>query len=487
MSKFALRPYQQNQIAQVFQHWAAGRKRVLMQSGTGTGKTVMFNHIINLAEKKGKRVLVIADRRELITQTWRRLWDAHGIHAGIIMDGHPQVFRLPVQIASIQTLNKRSFPPDIDLVIIDECRSSVSPSYAPIFKFYADAHFLGVDATPVRTSGSGFDHIYQALVVGKSIKEMEVEGALIPAKPFINPINQSELDKVPLTAGDYNEQKLSRLMSQDNMTADLVASWRRWAPGKKTLVFAVDIAHSKAIVAQYQKAGIPAAHVDGSFSTDEREAIFKALQTGKIQVLSNVGIATYGVDFPWLEAVQLARPTKSLALYLQMVGRGARPYTYPDGVKMAYYILLDHANCIMEHLSPNAERRWTLKATPKTKKKQAKKFLMRRDGQEEIITERQRPAQLEGVELIEMDEAALRYYQNCKKFDKIHARQQATGRRPLWAYFAYADKNPEGLGLEELTYIGQKLGFKPGWGYAKHKENQRAAREAETIQQAADN
>lgn len=467
MSKYALRPYQQNQIAQVFQHWAAGRKRVLMQSGTGTGKTVMFNHIINLAEKKGKRVLVLADRRGLITQTWKRLWDAHGIHAGIIMNGHPQVYQLPVQIASVQTITRRNFPPDIDLIVIDECRSSVSPTYEPIFQFYSDAHVLGVDATPVRTSGAGFDHIYQALVIGKGIKEMESEGALVPAKIFRNPIPQTQLDKIKVTAGDYNEQQLSALMSQESVISDLVASREKWAPGKKTLVFAVDIKHSKLIVEQYKKAGIAAAHVDGESSTEEREYLFNALKIGKIEVLSNVGIATYGVDLPWLEVVQLARPTKSLALYLQMVGRGARPCKETG---KTHYRLLDHANCIDEHGLPNAERKWTLKPSPKRGKK---KFILRdKNGEERIVKGREIPEQMEGMELVEMDEATMEFYKNRKNFDKIFGALAYNGHKPLWAYFKYASKYPDALGRNELDYIGTKLGFKPGWGYYKYKELQ---------------
>lgn len=442
-----------------------GNRRFVLGDFTVTHNTVMFNHIVNLAYLKGKRVLVIADRRELITQTWQRLWDAHGIHAGIIMNGHAQAFNIPVQIASVQTLNRRTFPPNIDLVVIDECRSSVSPSYAPIFAYYADAHFLGVDATPVRTSGQGFDHLYNALVCGPSIKEMENQGALIPAKCYINPINQTVLDKIKITAGDYNEQQLARAMSADNITADLVASWVKHAGGEKTLVFAVDVIHSKSIVDQYKKAGIEAAHVDGTFGTDQRNAIFNALKTGRIQVLSNVGIATYGVDFPWLEVVQAARPTKSLALYLQMCGRGARPFP-----GMSHYKLLDHANWIFEHGQPNADRKWTLKAT-RTNTGKPKKFLVKQEGKQmEIMSERDMPAQAEGVELVELTDQTLAFYKNAKKFDAIHKRQQSNGFKPLWAYFQYAAKYPDALGLQELQYIGNKLGFKPGWGYVKHKE-----------------
>lgn len=443
-----------------------GNRRFVLGDFTVTHNTVMFNHIINLAEKKGYRVLVIADRRELINQTWARLWDAHHIHAGIIMAGHALSFRLPVQIASIQTLNRRSFPPDIDLVIIDECRASVSPAYAPIFAHYPEARFLGVDATPIRTSGQGFDHLYDAIVLGPQISEMEARGALVPARAFVNPINDAVLSKIRMTAGDYNEQDLSQVMSAGSVVADLITSYRKYADGQRMLTFAVDIAHSKAIVRAYNEAGIQAAHFDGDFSTDERERLFQALKTRRIKVLSNVGIATYGVDLPWLDAVQLARPTKSLALYLQMVGRGSR--TCKDEGK-DHYKLLDHANCIMEHGRPNADRKWTLGPT-KEKKSSPKKFVIREGGQIKIIKEKDLPGYAPGIALVELTDENMAFYENAKKFDTIHRTQQRSGRKPLWAYFEYAKKYPDHLGLQELEYIGKQLGFKPGWGYMKHKE-----------------
>lgn len=445
-----------------------GNRRFVLGDFTVTHNTVVFNHIVSLAEKKGKRVLVIADRRELIMQAWQRLWDAHGIHAGIIMSGQPHSYQLPVQIASIQTLNRRNFPPDIDLVIIDECRASVSPSYAPIFAFYSDSHFLGVDATPVRTSGMGFDHLYNEMVVGPSIKTMEAAGALVPAKYYINPINQSSLDKLSMTAGDYNEKELAKLMSEDRVTADLVASKLKWAKGLKTIVFAVNIEHSKAVIAQYVKAGISAAHVDGEMSIEDRARIFANFKSGRIEVLCNVGIATYGFDEPTLQVVQLARPTKSLALYLQMIGRGTRPC---KEIGKEHYILLDHANCIMEHGTPNAERKWSLKGKDKVKKKQPpKQFRLRGDGIDMIATARDFPSEMEGVTLEEIDEATILFWSNCKEFDKIHESIRRGGKKPILAYLRYVSKHREKCGINELRYIERKLGFKPGFAEIRYRQ-----------------
>ena len=433
----------------------------------------MFNHIANLCEKKGYRVLIICDRRELIEQSWQKIWDGHGIHAGIILSGVSISYQLPVQIASIQTLNKRNFPPNIDLVIIDECRGSVAPSYAPVFAFYNGAHFLGVDATPIRTNGQGFDHLYDAMVLGPSIKEMEAMGALTPAKFFVNPINQSLLDNIGKVAGDYNEGQLAELMSRKDIVADAIASKLKYAKGLKTIAFAVDIKHSKAVMQQYKDAGISCVHVDGGTDEDERKQIFRNFANDRFEVLINVGIATYGYDEPSIFAVQDLAPTLSLSRWLQKLGRGARKFPGKE-----YYTLLDHANGIHTHGLPNADRKWTLKST-KSQKPKAKKFLVKQEGKQmAIMSEREAPAQHEGMELVELTPETLAFYKNAKKFDTIHRRQQSAGFKPLWAYFQYASKYPDDMGLQELQYIGTKLGFKPGWGYYKHKELQEKAKTA---------
>jgi superfamily II DNA or RNA helicase len=454
-----LRPYQQKADAEVVEAWRAGKKRVLLQLPTGGGKTVMFNHRAAVAANKGKRVLIIADRRELIQQAWQRLWQASGIHAGIIMSGHPAVYQLPVQIASIQTLNRRNFPPNMDIVIIDEARGSVSDSYKPIFDFYKDSYFLGVDATPIRTNGQGFDHLYDHMVQGPTIKELEEMGSLVPSRPFINPLDPRLLDKIKLTAGDYNEKQLSEMMSNQQMTADLVASKIKHAPGLKTIVFAVSIEHSKLIIEQYRRAGITAVHVDGEMPTPEREQIFKAYKNGKYEVLCNVGIACYGFDEPSIRCVQLARPTKSLALYLQQIGRGTRPFPGKDA-----YILLDHANCVIEHGMPSTDRKWTLKGKKKEKAK-PRQFKIKVGDEEKIVGARDFPEQMEGVELQEVDEVTIRM----AEFDSMKQAAQDRGHKPLSAVYRYVDKYPD-CGALELQYIEKKLGFKSGWWKYKFAE-----------------
>jgi len=455
----SLRPYQAKADNEIVEAWRAGKKRVLLQLPTGGGKTVMFNHRAAVAAKKGFRVLIIADRRELIQQAWSRLWQASGLHASIIMSGHAPAYMLPVQIASVQTLNRRSFPPDMDIVIIDEARGSVADSYKPIFEQYKDAYFLGVDATPIRTTGQGFDHLYDHMVHGPTIKELEAMGSLVPGRPFLNPLDPRLLDKIQITAGDYNEKQLSEMLSNQQMTADLVASKLKHAPGLKTIVFAVSIKHSKLIIEQYRAAGVSAAHVDGEMPSAERDAIFKAFKSGRYEVLCNVGIACYGFDEPTIQCVQLARPTKSLALYLQQIGRGTRPLPGKEN-----YILLDHANCIIEHGLPNTDRKWTLKGKKKEKAK-PRQFKIKVGDEERIVSGRDFPEQMEGVELQEIDEMTMRM----ADFDTMKADVLSRGWKPLSAVYRYIEKYPD-CGALELQYIEKKLNFKSPWWRYKHDE-----------------
>lgn len=459
-----------------------GNRRFLLGDFTVTHNTVMFNHIAALCVQKQKRVLIIADRQELIMQACNRLFKAHGIHAGIIMSEVPPAYHLPVQVASIQTLNRRSFPPDIDLVIIDECRGSVSPSYADVFGHYKDSFFLGVDATPIRTNGQGFDHIYQALVTGPSIKEMEASGSLVPASVKVNPLNQMQLSSLKVVAGDYDEGELAKFMMGEQVMAGLVSSKQKYAPGEKTICFAVNIPHSKAIVEKYKKAGIKAAHVDGSFSSYERKRVFKSFEHGDVEVLVNVGIATYGYDNPAITCVQLARPTKSLALYLQMVGRGARPHTFEDGTKKQYYTLLDHANCRIEHGAPNADRKWSLKGKAKGKKKDTKEEkkikLIFGDGKEKVVPIREIPQDIEGITLVDMSDAELDQMKRQSDFDKINDRRIRSGYQPMWAYFRYIQEVPN-YTLQDLEYIAKRLNFKYGWAHHKWKEKQEREKKAQ--------
>lgn len=452
-----LRDYQEDLVSRSLASLAKHRA-VIAQSPTGSGKTVMFLEIFRRCLNKGYGAMMVAHREELIFQCRDKLWKNYGVIGGIIMSGYKPMYHLPIQIASIQTLTRRDKPKNIKLIVVDEGHHSKAKSYRDIIKAYPDAKILAFTATPIRTNGEGFDDIFQELVCSHQIKWFEQNGYLCPAKSFINPIDQSQLSHIKVTAGDYNEGDLARFMAEGKKTADVVESYQRHAMGKRNCLFAVNIEHSKQLQQAFQAAGIPAAHVDGTTDRAVRKRIFDDFRDGKILVLCNVGIATEGVDIPGVECVQAVRPTKALWMYLQMVGRGSRIAPGKEN-----YIFLDHANWIVEHGVPNADRKWTLKGKKKNADsgQKVRQFLIKfPNGETRRVTNRELPEGLKGVELVEVVD-------NYRVNEFEHYFQFALRRdwNKYWAFCKWLEKidEDEPPSLLELQYIQQRLLYKPGW------------------------
>jgi len=461
-SPWDLYPHQDSDIAKIIKA-LNNHQSMMYQLPTGGGKTVIFNEIAKEYVINGSRVLILAHRKELVLQAYNKILKWYNINSGIIMPGFIPDYRYPVQIASVQTLNRRNKPKDIDLIIVDEAHHVTAKTYLNILGHYPDAQILCVSATPWRLSGKGFTNVVNNLVCGPSIKWMEDNGFLVPAKVYVNPLDHSQLSKIKMTGGDYNERQLAQMLANREITAGLVSSWLSKAKGHKTILFAVNIEHSLAIKQQFLANGIPAAHVDGSTAKGERESIFKAFEEGKYMVLVNVGIATEGYDCPSITCVQLARPTKSLSLYLQMIGRGSRKY---EGKKE--YILLDNANCVLEHGMPNRDRKWTIKDRVRKKKStgQVRQFKMKmRDGTEKLVSSRTIPEGMEGIELVELTEDI-----RIDIFQKLVKVAERKKYNKAWAYYQFLKKVDNSPSLMELEYIGNFLRYKPGWARYKYKE-----------------
>ena len=193
---------------------------------------------------------------------------------------------------------------------------------------------------------------------------------------------------------------------------------------------------------------------------DTRGRIFKDFKNGKYEVMCNVGIACYGYDEPTIQCVQLARPTKSVALYLQQIGRGTRPLPGKEN-----YILLDHANCVIEHGLPNSDRKWSLKGSNKSKPKPRQFKIKLPNGEEKLVSGRDFPEQMEGVELQEVDAVTLRM----AEFETMALHAEFKGHKKLSAVYRYVDKYPD-CGALELQHIGKRLGFHHEWWKHKFKE-----------------
>lgn len=350
-----LRPYQQKLVGQTLESLKRHDK-VLVQLATGGGKTPIAAYLARLALDRGVPVLFVAHREELLLQAGKKLAE-QGVTAGMIKAGFEENRRLPCQIGSIQSLGCRELPP-AGLVIIDEAHRSISSSYLSLSDQYRGSKIVGLTATPYRLDGTGLGTVFDVLHCGPSVKWLIQNGYLAPYRAFVAD-RKIDTSKVRTIGGDYSVSGLAKAANKASLRGDLVSHWQKYANGKKTLVFAVTVDHSKAIAAQYCAAGIPAEHLDGKTPDRERESILRRFEQGKTLVLCNVEIATEGFDLPDLDCVQLARPTKSLSLALQMIGRALR---MAPGKTSA--IILDHAGIIAEHGYPVDYRDWSLDGNP---------------------------------------------------------------------------------------------------------------------------
>lgn len=354
-----LRPYQKKLISGVYEHYHQKNRKVLLQLPTGGGKSLTCSQIIGDAVEKQNSVFVIAHRNELIQQMQHTLARV-GIHSGIIKAGvKPTASR--VQIASIQSLARRLHKYrdfNLGLIVIDECHHITSGNqYKTVLDAYPNAFVLGLTATPTRLDGKGLGDIFQELVHGPQLHELVDQGFLVPPSYFVGASVTGDR-ALHTKMGDYNVKEMGEAVSELRLEGDLVAEWRRHADGLQTVVFAVNVAHSEAIVDAYAHAGIPAAHLDGATPGDTRKRILADFAAKRIKVLSNVGIVTEGFDVPEIGCVQLARPTQSVSLYYQMVGRALRP---APGKTEA--IILDHAGCYDTHGNVLTPYYWSLKGT----------------------------------------------------------------------------------------------------------------------------
>jgi len=352
-----LRPYQEQAIERLRGEVRAGRRSVLCVLPTGGGKTVIFSSIVGGAVERSRRCMIVAHRIELIDQAARKLVDA-GIpegEIGIVRAGDRR--RRPsalVQVASVDSLRTRTVAP-CSLVIVDEAHRALAQSYQRLREDHPDAVHLGFTATPVRGDGKGLGAAYDSMVLAAPVSQLVAEGYLVaPRVLSVPPDRAPDLSRVKTTAGDYDQRQLGEVMSEGRLVGDIVEHWEKHAKGRRTVGFAVTVEHSKQIVERFRERGHAAEHLDGTTPADQRAAILGRLERGETLIVINVGVLTEGWDQPSAKCLILARPTKSLGLYLQMAGRILRPW---QGVSA---LILDHAGCALEHGLPHHDREWEL-------------------------------------------------------------------------------------------------------------------------------
>ena len=327
-----LRDYQIEICEKVNEAFEAHRS-VMMQMPTGTGKTVVLASLVKqyLNRDADCSVLIVAHRIELIEQTGTFL-NHFGIDYGVIAGGKRPAVLKRVMVASVQTLSKNL---DIDLspslVVIDEAHHALAKTYQMLWTAWPEAKFLGLTATPYRMSGDGFTDLFEVLVDSWSVKQFIADGWLSPYDYYsIRPDSeeQQEIDSLKKRGadGDFQMKELREKLDVRPSIERLFESFERFAFDKKGIIYAIDIAHAEHIAEYYRLQGVNAVAISSKTPAKERAEVIRTFKDkNRIQILVSVDLFSEGFDCPDVEFIQMARPTLSLAKYLQMVGRGLRP------------------------------------------------------------------------------------------------------------------------------------------------------------------
>ena len=332
-----LRRYQLDAIDAARQAIVDGCRNLLLVAPTGSGKSVIFAEIARRAlQRSNARVLVVAHRRELVGQAVGHLHRSGLTNVRTFLGGTSLgAHDAPVSVAAVQTLNtarwRDRFPP-ASLVIWDEAHHVIADSFRNVHAAYPNAIHLGLTATPERSDGSPLGDVFQRLIVVASIRELVASGHLVSADVWAPPETQSAL------AEDAADAYLER------------------GDGRRAIVFAANIPHSRAIAAALVASGVHAEHVDGSTPAKERDAILRRFATGQTRVITNCTLISEGFDVPACKCVVIARGCDSVAMYLQAIGRALRPV---DG-DTSPALVLDLRGAVHKHGLPDADRQFSL-------------------------------------------------------------------------------------------------------------------------------
>ena len=330
-----LRPYQSEALTAVRDAYIAGKRRVIVSLPTGTGKTVVFAHFPRVLKMK-KRLLVLAHREELLLQARDKFRSIDPeLKAEIEQAGTHATSDAKVVIASVPTLARsgarlsRFQPEEFSIVVVDEAHHAVAPSYRRIFDHFGlfephvSRYLIGFTATPRRGDKQGLGEVFEEVCYARDMREMIVDRYLCPITGWRVDTDLS-LDNVRVRHGDFIESQLARVVNMPLRNRLLVKAYRDFGPGRRTIVFCVDVAHAKDVQRAFADAGIRAAPVWGELSRDQRRSTLAAFSAGEIDVGTNCNVLTEGFDEPRVDCVIMARPTRSKLLYAQMVGRGTR-------------------------------------------------------------------------------------------------------------------------------------------------------------------
>ena len=303
-------------------------RSVMAQMPTGTGKTYLLTAVIDsfVNGNPMEKVWIVAHRRELVSQIDETVRKFHSYYAS-----NTSSLLSSVKAMSIQWLMRHydEIEEEPGMIVIDEAHHALAKTYKEMWERFPNAMFLGLTATPCRLNGKGFTDLFDVLVQSWSVPEFISKGRLA-TYDFVSiktdGVTQRLIDSLQKRGadGDYQNKEMDMLLNKKPSIERLYQSLEEFGKDRKGIVYAINISHAQKITKQYQEHGVKAIAIDSKTPATERQQDIEAFKKGDIQVLVNVDIFSEGFDCPDVEFVQLARPTLSLAKYLQMVGRGLR-------------------------------------------------------------------------------------------------------------------------------------------------------------------
>lgn len=327
MKEIKLFDYQEDMKERIEKAFRLHRS-VMAQMPTGTGKTYLLTAAIDsfVEDNPNTKVWIVAHRKELVSQIEETIKKFYSYSSS-----KNKSLLVSVKAMSIQWLSRHynEIEEEPGMIVIDEAHHALAKTYKEMWERFPKAKFLGLTATPCRLNGKGFMDLFDVLVQSWNIPEFISKGRLA-TYDFVSiksdGVTQRLIDSLQKRGadGDYQNKEMDMLLNKRPSIERLYQSFEEYGKDRKGIVYAINISHTKKIMELYQEHGIKAVAIDSKTPAAERQADIEAFKKGDIQVLVNVDIFSEGFDCPDVEFVQLARPTLSLAKYLQMVGRGLR-------------------------------------------------------------------------------------------------------------------------------------------------------------------
>jgi ATP-dependent helicase IRC3 len=334
-----LRPYQTEALDAVLSNYTNGITRQLVVLPTGAGKTVIFSQM-PIIKPDCLPMLVLAHRGELLEQAKSKIEASNPTLTVDIEQAERKAGHVDVVVASVATLGRNNtprimaYPQDyFKSIIIDEAHHAAAPTYRRIIDYFNPPFLLGVTATPQRSDSTRLIDVFQEIVYYKSIQDLIEDGWLSPLIGYRVKSNV-DITNVDIRNGEYAQDQLEEAIDTPERNAHIVATYLNLANNEKTIIFASGVKHAQNLALSFTKASIDAKVIVGTTPREEREKILDDFSSGVLKVIVNVGVLTEGFDEPSLQAIILAKPTRSTLLYTQIVGRGTRLYEGKEHCKI---------------------------------------------------------------------------------------------------------------------------------------------------------